>query len=162
MGYLLELQSGIGNCVAHAFGRSTATPDRSQTSTRRKTTNVTAIDKAIEDLELRDRLDKHMYREVALKYGCSCRALSRKWRGVSRTKTASDQGEQIIPLQQELELVQYGVDLQINSLARTRELIQNFRSGVAGRAVSMSRAERFLHRNHDHLTSAWASTIDYV
>jgi hypothetical protein len=151
--------------VAHAFGprtRQAATPDHPQTSTHHNTTNMAAIDKAIEDLESRDRVDNHMYGEVAVKYGCSRSAVSRRWRGVSRTKTASDQGKQVIPPQQELELVQYITDLHVNGLAPTREMIQNFGSEVAGRAVSMSWVDRFLHRNHDHLTVRWAPPIDRV
>lgn len=66
---------------------------------------MAAINKAIEDLESRDRFDNQMHGEVALKYGCSRSAVSRRWRGVSRTKTARDQEKQVIPLQQELELL---------------------------------------------------------
>jgi hypothetical protein len=118
------------------------------------------IDKAIEDLESRDHVDCHMYGEVALKYGCSRSTVSRRWRGVTRSKTTGDQEKQVIPPQQELELVQYITDLHVNGLAPTREMIQNFGSEVAGRAVSMSWVDRFLHRNHDHLTVRWAPPLD--
>jgi hypothetical protein len=141
--------------VVHAFGpctRQAATPDCSQTSTQHNTTNMAPIDKAIEDLESRDYVDCHMYGEVALKYGYSRSTVSRRWRGVTRSKTTGDQEKQVIPPQQELELVQYITDLHVNGLAPTREMIQNFGSKVAGRAVSMSWVDRFLHRNHDHLT----------
>jgi hypothetical protein len=141
--------------AAHASGRRThhpATPDHLYTSQHHNSTNMSAIDKAIEDLESRDRVDKHMYGEVALKYGCSRSAVSRRWRGVSRTKEARDNEKQVIPPPQELELVQYITDLHLNGLAPTREMIQNFSSEIAGRDVSMSWVERFLHRNHDHLT----------
>jgi hypothetical protein len=68
--------------------------------------------------------------------------------------------KQVIQPQQELELVQYIADLHVNSLAPTREMIQNFSSEVAGRDVSMSWVERFLHRNHDQLTIQWVPPID--
>ncbi|KAF2828808.1 hypothetical protein CC86DRAFT_454475 [Ophiobolus disseminans] len=113
---------------------------------------MAAIDKAIEDLESRDRVDKSMYQEVALKYGCSCSAVSQRWRGVSRTKQARDEEKQAVPPQQELGLVQYIEDLHLNGLAPTREMIQNFGSEVAGRDVSESWVDRFLHRNYEHLT----------
>jgi hypothetical protein len=149
--------------AAPASGQRThqaATPDYPQTSTRRNTTNMVAIDKAIEDLESRDRVDNHMYREVALNYDCSHSAVSRRWRGVSRIRSARDQEKQAIPPQQELELVYYIADLRVNGLPPTREMIQNFGSDVVGRAVSMSWVERFLYRNHDHLTTRWAQPID--
>jgi hypothetical protein len=99
---------------------------------------MSAIDKAIEDLESREQVDSHMYGEVALKYGCSRSAVSRRWRGVSRTRTTRDGEKQVIPPQQELELVQYIIDLHKNGLAPIREMIQNFGLEVAGTAVSKS------------------------
>jgi hypothetical protein len=121
---------------------------------------MAAIDKAIEDLESRDRVDNHMHGEAALKYGCHRSAVSRRWRGFSRTKTASDQMKQVIPPQQELELIMYISNLHVNSLAHMIEMIRKFGSEVAGRGVSMSWVDRFLHRNHDYLTNRWASPID--
>jgi hypothetical protein len=65
--------------TAHA---GTAIPDYPQTSTRRNTTNMTGIDKAIEDLELFDQLDCYMHKEVFLKYGCSRSTVPRRWTDV--------------------------------------------------------------------------------
>ena len=155
--------SNVLTQAAHASGRRThhpATPDYPYSSQHYNSTNMSAIDKAIEDLKSRDRADNHMYGEVALKYGCSRSAVSRRWRGVSRTKEARDNEKQVLPPPQELELVQYITDLHLNGLAPTREMIQNFGSEIAGRDVSMSWVERFLHRNHDHLTVRWASPLD--
>jgi hypothetical protein len=84
---------------------------------------MSAIDKAIEDLESREQVDSYMYEEVALKYGCSRSAVSRRWRGVSRTRTTRDGEKQVIPPQKELELVQYIIVLHKNGLAPTREMI---------------------------------------
>jgi hypothetical protein len=123
---------------------------------------MNAIDKAIEDLESRNQVDKHMYGEVALKYGCSRSAVSRRWRGVSHAKAASDGGKQVIPPQQELELVQYITGLHKDGLAPTREMIRNFGSEVAGTAVLMSWVERFLHRHQDLLLLRWGPSIDRV
>jgi hypothetical protein len=66
---------------AHASGlrmRGTATPDYPQTLTHHNSLNMNAIDEEIEDLESRDRVDKHMFGEVALKYDCSGSAVSRR------------------------------------------------------------------------------------
>jgi hypothetical protein len=106
---------------------------------------MTAIDKAIAHLESREQVDCHMYGEVALKYGCSRRAVSRRWRGVLRTRTTCDREKQVIPPQQELELVQYIIDLHKNGLAPTTETIQNFGLEVARTAVSKSWVTRFHH-----------------
>lgn len=108
---------------------------------------MSAVDKAFEDLKSRDFVDESMYREVALKYGCSRSAVSRRWRGVSKSRTTRDDEMRNIPPQQELELVQYITGLHENGLAPKREMIQNFRSEVARKRVSLSWVDRFLHRN---------------
>jgi hypothetical protein len=138
------------------------TPDHPHTSTHHNSLNMNAIDKAIEDLESRDEVDKFIYKEVAAKYGCSRSAVSRRWRGVSQSKTASDGERQLIPPQQELELVQYIEDLHKNGIPPTREMVQNFGSEVAGRDVSMSWVDRFIRRNCSHLITRWGPSIDRV
>jgi hypothetical protein len=150
--------------AAHAFGPRTAHPtttNNPQTSTRRNSINMNAVDKAIEDLKSRDFVESFMYREVAAKYGCSRSAVSRRWRGVSRDKATSDGMRQSLLPPQELELVQYIEELYIRGLPPTREMIQNFGSEIFGDPVSMSWVDRF-HRNHDHLISRWAPSIDRV
>jgi hypothetical protein len=60
--------------AAHASGRRThhpATPDHLYTSQHYNSTNISAINKAIKDLESRDQVDKHMYKKVTLKYSYS-------------------------------------------------------------------------------------------
>jgi hypothetical protein len=123
---------------------------------------MSAIDKAIEDLESCDQLDRHLYEGIALKYGCNRSAASRRWRGVSRTKTTRDGKKQIIPPQQELELLQYIEELHKAGLPPTREMIQNFGTKLAGREVSMSWVTHFLYRSHDHLISRWTPSINRV
>jgi hypothetical protein len=78
-------------------------------------------------------------------------ALSRRWRGVSRDKATYDGQQQALHPHQEKELVQYVCELHKQGLALTRDMIQNFGSEIAGRAVSISWVDRFLHRNHDDL-----------
>jgi transposase-like protein len=96
------------------------------------------IDKAIKYLESLEPGEQFVYREVADKYGCSRSALSRRWRGVSRDKATYDGQQQALHPQQERELVEYICELHKQGLAPTREMIQNFGSEIAGRAVSMS------------------------
>ena len=118
------------------------------------------IDDAIEDLKSRDQVESSMYQEVALKYGCSRSNVSRRWRGVTGSKQAHDEAAQAVPPQQELGLAKYIEDLHLNGCPPTREMIQNFGSELARRDVSMSWVERFLHRNHTHLSIGWAPPLD--
>ena len=151
--------------AAHVSGPrtpNTKTPDYPRTSTRRNSTNMSAINKAIEYLESLDLGEHFIYQEVADQFGCSRSALSRRWRGVSRDKSTRDGMRQALPPQQELELVRYIEELHIRGLPPTREMIQNFGSEIFGDPVSLSWVERFLHRNHDYLISRWGPTIDRV
>jgi hypothetical protein len=158
----LEQTSQHSPCLICGRTRGTATPDYRQTSTHHNSVNMSAVDIAFEDLESREFVDESMYGEVAAKYGCSRSAVSRRWRGVSRSKTTSDGERRNIQPQQELELVQYFINLHKNGLAPTREMIQNSGSEVAGKQVSLSWVDRFLHSNHNELILRWTPSIDCV
>lgn len=148
--------------AAHASGPRTAHPtttNNPQTSTRRNSINMNAVDKAIQDLKSCDFVESFVYRGIAAKYGCSRSAVSRRWREVSRDKATSDGMRQSLLPPQELELVRYIEELHTRGLPPTREMIG---SEIFGDPVSMSWIDRFLHRNHDHLISRWAPSIDRV
>ena len=103
-----------------------------------------------------------MFQKVADQFGCSRSALSRRWRGVSRSKATYDEEQRAIPLQQELELVQYIIELHKTGLSPTRQMVRNFGSEVAGRELHISWVDRFLHRHHDHLMLRFGPKIDRV
>jgi hypothetical protein len=97
-----------------------------------------AIDKAIRAIELQELRDKIVYQEYADKYHVSRSALSRRHRGVSRSKQAYAASKQSLTPQQELELVRYIEKLTKRGLPPTREIIKNFASSIAHQQVSES------------------------
>jgi hypothetical protein len=94
------------------------------------------VDKAIADLESRDRAESYMYDEVADKYGCSRSAVSRRWRGVLRPRADGVADSLALPPLQERELIEYITKLHFEGLAPTREIVRNFRTEIARRELS--------------------------
>jgi hypothetical protein len=90
-----------------------------------------AIDKAIRAIKLQKLRDKIIYQEYANKYHVLRSALSRRHRGVLRSKQAYAASKQSLTLQQELELVRYIEKLTKRGLPPTREIIKNFASSIA-------------------------------
>ena len=109
------------------------------------------IDKAIADLESRERVESYMYDEVANKYGCSRSAVSRRWRGVSRPRADRVAESRAIHPQQERGLIEYLTELYLKGLPPTQEIMRNFASEIAGRELLQSWVDNFLNRNQDEI-----------
>ena len=120
------------------------------------------VDKAIADLESRNRVESYMYDEVADTYGCSRSAVSRRWRGVSRPRADSVADSLALPPPQERELIEYITKLHFEGLAPTREMVRNFGTEMAGRELSKRWVDRFIDRHHDELFTRWGPSIDRV
>ena len=130
--------------------------------TRRNSATMTAIEKAIADLESHESAPNFRYTFYAKKWAVDRSTLSRRHRGVCASRKDHDAVQQAVHPQQELELVVYITELHKRGLPPTREMIQNFSTELAGRDVSMSWVDRFLHRNSDYLISRWAPKIDRI
>jgi hypothetical protein len=70
-------------------------------------TIMTAIDKALAAIELRELEDKIIYQQYADKYNISRSALSQRHQGVSRSRANYTADKQSLAPHQELELVWY-------------------------------------------------------
>jgi hypothetical protein len=111
---------------AHGFAArtlNTRSPKHPLTSTCYNSTNMAAIDDAIAAIELRELGDKVIYQHYADKYGVSRSALSRRHRGVLRSRANYVANQQSLTLYQELELVRYITELTERGLPPTREMI---------------------------------------
>jgi AraC-like DNA-binding protein len=86
---------------------------------------MNAIDKAVEHLKSLSEGKHFTYQKVADQFGCSRSALSRRWRSVSRDKATGYGDQQALPPHQELELIQYIVELHKMDLSPTREMTRN-------------------------------------
>jgi hypothetical protein len=94
------------------------------------------VDKAIAVLELRNRVESYVYGKVAETNGCSCSAVSQRWRGVSRPRADSVADSLALLLPQGRELIEYITKLHFEGLAPTRKMVRNFGMEMAGRELS--------------------------
>jgi hypothetical protein len=121
---------------------------------------MTAIDKAIEDLESHESGPQYPYQKYATKWGVNRSTLSRRHRGVSRSVRAAHDAQKNLTTPQQQGLIDYITDLTKNGLPPTREMIQNFSSEIAQKPVSESWVTRFISQNDIHLISKWAAPMD--
>jgi hypothetical protein len=138
----VHLVPGFGSCTLNTKHLSDQ-----QTSTRDNSTTMDCIDKAIADLKLRNLGDNYCITTIARYYGVERSRLSKRWRGVTRSKADGYAAQQALTPQQEYELVLYIEHLTSNGLPPTRPMIQNFASTIAKTRVSEAWVTRFIHRN---------------
>ena len=112
---------------------------------------MTAIEKAIEDLELHESGPQYPYTKYALKWGVERSTLSRRHRGVTGTRAAKYEQHRNLTTTQQQELVQYITKLSKQGLPPTKEMVQNFGTAIAGKPVSESKVGRFINANNIHL-----------
>jgi hypothetical protein len=103
-----------------------------------------------------------MYDKVAETNGCSCSAVSQRWRGVSRPRADSVADSLALLPPQERELIEYITKLHFEGLAPTREMVRNFKMEMAGRELSKRWVDRFINRHYDELFTRWRPSIDRV
>jgi hypothetical protein len=108
---------------------------------------MAAIDKALAAIKSKELGDKIVYQQYADKFNVSRSALSRRHRGVSRSRADYTADKQSLAPHQELELVQYITKLTEQGLPPTREMIRNFSSEVAHQQLSESWVTRFVNRH---------------
>jgi hypothetical protein len=121
---------------------------------------MTAIDKALAAIELRELEDKIIYQQNADKYNISRSALSQRHQGVSCWRADYTANKQSLAPHQELELVRYITKLTKQGLPPTREMIRNFSSEVAHQQLSESWVTCCIDRQKIHLISKWTSAMD--
>ncbi|KAF1937971.1 hypothetical protein EJ02DRAFT_475240 [Clathrospora elynae] len=112
------------------------------TSTHNNSTNMSPIDKAVEDFKLQEPGEELLFTKFAEKYGAV--------------------NQQKLNPQQELELVGYIRGLTKKGLPLTREMVQNSASHIVKEPVGEGWVIRFMGRNSNHLTSQWTARIDAV
>ncbi|KAF1364640.1 hypothetical protein EJ07DRAFT_97400 [Lizonia empirigonia] len=119
-----------------------------------------SLNQALAEIAQLSPSKKIQYTQIAEKYGVERSTLSRRHRGVTRSRDATDEDRQNLNPQQEKDLVKYIEQLNKQRLPPTRDMIQNFASGVAQKRVSDSWVTRFINKYSDQLTSQWNSAMD--
>jgi hypothetical protein len=139
---------------------NTKTSDARLFSTRNSSTTMAPIDDAVAAIKLLEDGEHFTYQAIANQFGVNRVTLSQRHQGCQRLREAKEADQQCLSPQQEHELVLYIEALPKRGLPPTREMIQNFASDVIKQRVSEAWVTRFLHCNHDKLTSKWSSGMD--
>jgi hypothetical protein len=153
---------GTAAISAMRRSRKLHNPAMEPTSTPNNSTNMEAIDKAVEDFKSHEPGEGVMYKRIAEKWGVNKDTLSRRCQGVQGSKQAPIQAQQKLNPQQELELMEYIKTLTDRGLAPTKEMVQGFASQIAQKSVREKWVKRFLSRMKDELTFQYAAGMDSV
>jgi hypothetical protein len=111
------------------------------------------IDVTVEAIESRETREDFTYAEVAKRFDIGRDALSRRHRGVQRSRAAYHNSKALLNHHEDLELVRHNKTLTSYGLPPTRSMIRNFISAIAKNDVSESRVTRFFHRQSHELAS---------
>ena len=125
---LLDATGSTG--VVHGPAYCTPTRDLHETSTRYYSTNMDAIEAALEDLKL---LDTKNISTVAKLHKVQRSTLSRRWRGVTNPAKIKHQNQLLLTVQQEKDLVQYINKLTEKGIPPTPAIVRNFVRDIAGK-----------------------------
>jgi transposase-like protein len=106
------------------------------------------IQKAIEEIELREPGASFSYSQTARKYGVVRSTLTRTHQ---RQNQPLKLGRHFMHPQREQELIQYIKTLTERRIPPTRETIRNFASSLASREASESWVTRFINRHPTNL-----------
>ena len=156
---LVEAELAYHVCAPNDPVRSMTHPTQNHHlhTSRHNSTNMDPIQKAIEDIESRDRDTSFSYREVAKRYGISHRTLARRHQGQTQPRGLT---HRFLNPEHETELVQYIKSLTDRRIPPTRSMIRSYATKLAKRDVSESWVTRFMNRNSHHLISRWQRGMD--
>jgi hypothetical protein len=131
-----------------------------QTSTAHNSTNMTPIEAALEAIELLEPGESINYTFFANKYGVSRSTLSRRHRGVQRSRDHQYEEQRILTNQQDKELIKYINKLTERGLFASHEMLRNFAKELTGKKPGKHWPGRFLKRHQDDLISTYTTGID--
>ncbi|KAF1362722.1 hypothetical protein EJ07DRAFT_106390, partial [Lizonia empirigonia] len=119
-----------------------------------------SLDAALAEIAQLRPSEQIFYAHFAKKYGVDRSTLSRRHRGVTRSRDAADKDRHNLSPQQEEDLVKYIQQLNERLLPPTRDMIRNFASEMAQKRVSESWVARFIKKYSDRFTLLWDSPIE--
>ncbi|EMD67027.1 hypothetical protein COCSADRAFT_56332, partial [Bipolaris sorokiniana ND90Pr] len=103
-----------------------------------------SIDAALAAINALKPNEKLVYSQIAKKYGVDPGTLSRRHRGISRSRQAAAQNQQAVHPQHEAELIDYIDRLTKRGLAPTRSIIRNIASQLAQKQLGYHWVDRFV------------------
>jgi transposase-like protein len=129
-------------------------------STTYNSTNMAAIDEAIEELNLHEYTGKIPYQAVARKYGVVDTTLRRRHRAETQPWEIKYMHQQLLTPEQEAELIQWINEETKGKQPPARFLVAEKASLLAGRDVGVSWVYCFLQRHADVLVFKNAAPMD--
>ncbi|KAF4287008.1 hypothetical protein CNMCM8689_001357 [Aspergillus fumigatus] len=121
---------------------------------------MTLIEAALEAIELLEPGESINYTFFANKYGVSRSTLSRRHRGVQRSRDHQYEEQRILTNQQDKELIKYINKLTERGLFASHEMLRNFAKELTGKKPGKHWPGRFLKRHQDDLISTYTTAID--
>jgi hypothetical protein len=123
-------------------------------------TNMDPINGAIEEIESLRPCKTFSYATMARKYGVVRTTLMCRHKGITASRTTRISHTQKLNPQQEEELIKYIEGLTACRLQPTREMVQNFASGIAKEDVGKNWVNRFITRHKKDVKSHWTTAMD--
>lgn len=121
---------------------------------------MTPIEAALEAIELLEPGESINYTFFANKYGVSRSTLSRRHRGVQRSRDHQYEEQRILTNQQDKELIKYINKLTERGLFASHEMLRNFAKELTGKKPGKHWPGHFLKRHQDDLISTYTTAID--
>jgi hypothetical protein len=112
---------------------------------------------AIESLKPGESIN---YTEIAKRFGVNRLTLSRRHRGVQRSREDQYEEQRILNNQQAKDLIKYINGLSDKGLYISHEMLRNFAKELTGKKPGKHWPGRFLKKHHNELASAYTTAMD--
>lgn len=121
---------------------------------------MTAIAKAIAEIDSQDAEGQLSYRQVAKKYGVPVSTLTRRHHRQRQSREAAAKNHSLLTPPQEEHLVKHIQRLSAHALPPSRAMIKKYVAALAPWEPSDSWVTRFLRRHRDAITNKTSTGID--
>ncbi|KAJ8115208.1 hypothetical protein OPT61_g3090 [Boeremia exigua] len=119
-----------------------------------------SIEAALAEADAADARNELCYATIAKKHGVDRSTLSRRHRGIIKSREEADLTRRHLSPQQEYELCEYIEELSEQALPPTRQMIQNFAAEMAREYVGDAWVSRFIEHHRDTLLYKWTTAMD--
>ncbi|KAF2176625.1 hypothetical protein K469DRAFT_399391 [Zopfia rhizophila CBS 207.26] len=109
---------------------------------------MSPLELALDELKSLEPGEKFNFTATANKYGCDRSTLSKRFRGVQRSREEKHENQRHLNNQQEKSLLQYIDDLCKRGLPPTHHMLQNFAKEICRHPVGKHWPGRFLKRHN--------------
>ena len=119
-----------------------------------------SIEAALADIESLKPGEKLNYAKIAKKHGVNRVTLSKRHRGIQRSRQDQYENQRIFNNQQSKELIKWINNLTERGLPPSQSMLRNFAKEITGNKPGKCWPNRFLKKHNDELISSYAIGID--